>query len=255
MGFSWTTFVFELVNFIVFLWLLQRMLYRPLQRAISDRREKREQAERHIVELQEQAQLLQEEQAAKRRALEDESEKIIAEARAHAQKERAAILGRADDELADLRRREQEKLARERTEAQLDSARNSLEAGRASAESLLRALAIDEIDEAMLRRLLETIRTERPPEGQAGEQAEVESAATLSDSQLDRLGDAIAGELGKRLSLRARVEPSLIAGLRLRVGDVVYDASLRAQLDQVVARARRDLGIDATLEQTAGAGA
>ena len=34
-----TTLVFELVNFLVLLWVLQRLVYRPLHQAIHARRE------------------------------------------------------------------------------------------------------------------------------------------------------------------------------------------------------------------------
>jgi F-type H+-transporting ATPase subunit delta len=61
-----------------------------------------------------------------------------------------------------------------------------------------------------------------------------ESALPL-DGELEAL---ITGELKKRkgageVRLEKRINPSLIGGLRLRIGDEVIDASLRSQLQQM----------------------
>jgi len=44
MGLDWSTFLLELVNFLILLWILKRFLYAPIKAAIEARRERVESA-------------------------------------------------------------------------------------------------------------------------------------------------------------------------------------------------------------------
>jgi F-type H+-transporting ATPase subunit delta len=61
--------------------------------------------------------------------------------------------------------------------------------------------------------------------------ARVTSAVPLSDDQQSRLAAAIAGEFGSDVRLQVIVDPSLLGGLTVRVGDELIDASVVRQLD------------------------
>ena len=62
---------------------------------------------------------------------------------------------------------------------------------------------------------------------------EVVSAAPLESSQLDRLRAALARRTGRKVDLEVRVDPALLGGVVARVGDLVFDGSLRTQLAQL----------------------
>ncbi len=62
-------------------------------------------------------------------------------------------------------------------------------------------------------------------------EALVRSAKPLSPDEADRLKAALEGRAGQTVRMRIEVDPSLIGGLVVRVGDVVYDRSVRHQLD------------------------
>jgi F-type H+-transporting ATPase subunit delta len=65
---------------------------------------------------------------------------------------------------------------------------------------------------------------------------EVVSATPLDPAQLDRIRGALARRLGRELELAIRVDPALLGGLVARVGDLVFDGSLRTQLAQLRAQ-------------------
>jgi F-type H+-transporting ATPase subunit delta len=65
---------------------------------------------------------------------------------------------------------------------------------------------------------------------------EVVSAAPLDAAQLDRVRGALAQRLGRPVDLAVRVDPKLVGGLVARVGDLVFDGSLRSQLAQLRAQ-------------------
>lgn len=63
--------------------------------------------------------------------------------------------------------------------------------------------------------------------------AEVRSAGPLDEAQLSRLRDALAARTGGSIELDVQVDPSLLGGVVAKVGDLVFDGSLRTQLTQL----------------------
>ena len=59
----------------------------------------------------------------------------------------------------------------------------------------------------------------------------IESAFPLNESQLADLTQRLVSKFPHRLKAHVRVEPQLIGGVRVTVGDRVLDSSVRAQLD------------------------
>jgi F-type H+-transporting ATPase subunit delta len=67
---------------------------------------------------------------------------------------------------------------------------------------------------------------------------QVVSAQPLSDGALTKIRERLAAELSIQPVLETAVDPDILGGLRIRVGDTVYDGSLRARLKQLKARVR-----------------
>ena len=60
--------------------------------------------------------------------------------------------------------------------------------------------------------------------------AEVISAKPLDPSQLSQINAALEKLSGKKVSVTTRQDPELLGGVVAKVGDTVYDGSLRTQL-------------------------
>lgn len=71
---------------------------------------------------------------------------------------------------------------------------------------------------------------ERAAEARNFAVAEVRSAAPLSDAQKVALTEALEGATGRKVELKVVVDQSVIGGLIARVGDVVFDASVRRKV-------------------------
>lgn len=63
--------------------------------------------------------------------------------------------------------------------------------------------------------------------------AEVVTAGPLGDEQLERLRRALAARTGRDVVLTVDVDPTLLGGAIAKVGDLVFDGSLRTQLAQL----------------------
>ncbi len=60
--------------------------------------------------------------------------------------------------------------------------------------------------------------------------ADVVSAKPLDDQQLSQITAALEKLSGKKVDITKREDPALLGGVVAKVGDVVYDGSLRTQL-------------------------
>ncbi|HEV8503057.1 MAG TPA: F0F1 ATP synthase subunit delta [Casimicrobiaceae bacterium] len=60
--------------------------------------------------------------------------------------------------------------------------------------------------------------------------ATIETAMPLSDEQLAQLKTSLARHFGKQIETSVRVEPALIGGARITVGDRVIDGSVQGKL-------------------------
>jgi F-type H+-transporting ATPase subunit delta len=69
----------------------------------------------------------------------------------------------------------------------------------------------------------------------AKSEALVEHAGTVPDSVLASIGAAMTAKYGRPVAAKSRPEPSLIAGLRVRVGDDVFESSVAGQLAALAA--------------------
>ncbi len=67
---------------------------------------------------------------------------------------------------------------------------------------------------------------------------QIVSAHPLSEDALQKIRERLATELPFQPILEPVVDPDILGGLRIRVGDTVYDGSLRARLKQLRHRVR-----------------
>ena len=66
-------------------------------------------------------------------------------------------------------------------------------------------------------------------------EAEVTSARPLADAELAELKTALKARLGREPRLAAKVDPTLLGGLVVKVGSRMIDSSLRTKLDGLAA--------------------
>jgi len=225
----------QILNFAIIFIVLRVWVYKPILGLLERRRERIAQG------------------------LEDA--RVAAEARANAEKEAQAILGRAQAD-ANQKVRESaeraEQVAREiHAAAEKDAAAvraaaaGEAEQARSAALGELRgqvaALAIaaaqkligESLDEKRQRHLVQEffsgIKEGRVVvlEGETlqGASAEVTSALPLTEAEQDTVRKQLAKPLGAGAPLSFRVNPAILGGLVIRVGDKVIDGSVAGQLE------------------------
>lgn len=66
-------------------------------------------------------------------------------------------------------------------------------------------------------------------------EATVVSALPLTDGQLQPLVAALEKRYGRKITAKVDIDPQLIGGLKIMVGDKVIDATVRGRLDEMAA--------------------
>jgi F-type H+-transporting ATPase subunit delta len=62
---------------------------------------------------------------------------------------------------------------------------------------------------------------------------EVTSAVELDPGLVKELGDRVGEQTGRRVELRSHVDPDILGGIVLRVGNSILDASIKNRLNQL----------------------
>jgi len=63
--------------------------------------------------------------------------------------------------------------------------------------------------------------------------AEARSAVPLTEDQVSRLAQALTAKLGREVTVRNTVDPTVMGGVVTQIGDEVIDGSIRTRLNQL----------------------
>ncbi len=249
MASSATTFVFETINFLLLMWILVRLVYRPLREGIAARREEiaktRQEAEHELEE----AQALRGDWEEKQRELVSLRSQVRDEALEGALEERARLLEEARADAARERTRVERLLDSERRAAEDWVRTMAIERGADLAGRMLLALAPDVVDQVLCERLLDTLRaseTELARQLGALESVEVVGARPVGPAFLDPLRELLERVADSPVEIRTSEDPSLLAGAVVRCGDTIFDGSVAGELE-----AFRDLAESLPVEAAA----
>jgi len=238
MSFNLTTFIFELINFVVLLVVLQRFLYRPLRRGIEARRVRLEGKETEATRLQEEARELLKAHGAQEAELRQLRDHIVQEATEEADVERGRILAQAREDGRAEHARLDRLLEAEREEALRWVQATAVEQSTVLAGRLLLALAPEAVHDALLTHLVEALEVHAPAlreamaeDGREHVDVALSVARMPDDATLDRLRTSLEGLLGLKVRFAVKEDDGLRAGFVVRVADRVFDGSIKGQLD------------------------
>lgn len=238
MELNWTTFILEIVNFLILVWILKRFFYRPVLAAVARRRADIEKSMTDAESLRDEAEALRVQYDDRLQAWEKERDS----ARTTLYQEIEAERGRLRGELQTALAEEKEK-AKVREQRRLESAlrhyeETALAQGGRFTAALLGRVADARLEERLIDLVLEDLTTQ-PPEWRRAVRAgahngaadvTVTTAYPLDNERRRRLEEALAALLGEAVEPRYEQNAALLAGLRVTVGPWVLQANLQDEL-------------------------
>jgi len=235
---SWSTFVLEIINFLVLVWILKRFLYKPVLDVITRRRAVIEKTRADAEALHADAEKLQ-----------DQYEDRLADWNRERQQSRETLARELEAERTRRIGELQKELELEREKARVAEASRQADARRKVEETaLLQAakFATRLLEKAagagMEARLVELVITElsqlpaeriaavRNSHGQTPEAIVAVSAFPLAEDQRRRLEQALKNVTALNIPLRFEQNSDLLAGVRITVGAWVLGANLQDEL-------------------------
>jgi F-type H+-transporting ATPase subunit b len=227
----------QIINFLVLLVILRAWVYQPLLDMLASRRQR-------IEKGLEDARVAEE----ARENAEQDAKEIIDEANAEASNIVRNATERAEVSARDIVA-EAEKEADKVREAALAEAEQDRDRLLADVRSQVAALAVsaaqriigETLDEQRQRSLLKEFFS-GVKEGEvvvlegesiSGAHAEVTSALPLTSEEQDTVKADVLARIGKQATVTFRVDPTILGGLIIRVGDKVLDGSVAGRLNSL----------------------
>jgi F-type H+-transporting ATPase subunit b len=235
---SWSTFLLEIINFLVLVWILKRFLYKPVLDVIARRRAGIEKTLADAESLHSEAQALREEYEQRLARWEDERRQARTQLQHEIEEERARRVEELQNLLAAEREKAQVIEQRELAETLRNNETRALAHGARFASRLLEAASGPELETRLLELLLEelgALSTERLEALRDGfreppDDVVITSAFPLADGARARLTGALKTALAIEVSPRFEEDSELLAGVCISIGSWTLGANLRDEL-------------------------
>jgi len=239
---NWSTFLLEIINFLVLVWILKRFLYRPVLSMLEKRREKIEQSLNEATDRHTQAMALEQQYQGRLDEWELEKQQLRDALQQEIQNERTQKLELLQTELA----REHEKTAvieqRHQAETLRQYQQNSHEQGARFAARLLNTVAGPELESRLFELLMKTfdelddehLTILRNACQISADNITVTSAYALSDEQGPQLEQKLCTLCKQSVNINYMQDPKLLAGLRICIGAWVLRINLQDELSGFV---------------------
>ena len=240
MQIDWTTFLLEILNFLVLVWLLKRFFYKPVLAVLDKRRATIEAETSEAARLKEEADALVSQYQARMRDWEQEREKLRHDLDgeiASEREKRMAALKKSLSEEADAARVRETKTRTDREASIAASARGE---AFSAVGALLTRLASPCLTSTIVAVFLEDLASLGEAERRELEQAvahlapehkvEVASAHPLSTAEQASVATALGKAVGHEVNTSFKLEPDLLAGMQVSAGECLLSADLASEL-------------------------
>jgi F-type H+-transporting ATPase subunit b len=238
MELSWSTFVLEIINFLVLVWILKRFLYKPVLEVIARRRAGIEKTLADAENLHADAEKLREQYEGRLADWDKERRQAREKLTRDIQTERTGKMAELQNALEQEREKARVAWERRRSDAQHRLEEAALAQAARFASRLLEqgagpeteARLIDMVISELSRLPAERIASLRNSYGKAPEAIAVASAFALAEDQRHRLGQVLATVAGPDIPLHFEQNGELLAGVRITIGAWLLGANLRDEL-------------------------
>ena len=235
MKFDIWTFLFQIINFIVLLFILKRILYRPVKEIIEKRRGLIQQSIDDAEKMQKEALELKGAYQHEMDSVASVKSEMIRKLNEEIEEERKKLLNKAAEEAGEVleMKRALFEVEKKRLEGELKD--KTIEAVSIFATRLINDIANEDLHRALYARLFTGLGQilSRIPAEKAKDVPmpfDLITAYPLSGDETRKLREAIESLTTRNVLLNVVVDKSLIAGVRIAASDMAYDASLSGQI-------------------------
>jgi len=238
MELDWTTFILEIINFLVLVWILKRFLYQPVLNVIAQRKAAIDKTLAEAQALQAEAGRLRQQYEHRLADWGNEKEQARRQMLEELAAERTRLMGALQTALQQEREKNQVLEQRRADELRRAAEAQAVTQGARFAARLLARLAAPALEARIVELVLEDLPQLAAEQVQAIRAAcrendvkmNVTSVYPLSAEHRERLVAQLTELSGTQAPCRFREDPGLLAGLRISIGPWVLRANLQDEL-------------------------
>lgn len=238
MEFNLSTFILEIINFLILIWILQRLFYKPLLEVIAKRKQFIDQslseAKNLKLKAEQQCSLYENRQ----KLWDQEKQAAITALHRQLEAERKAHLDKLNADLEQERQKAKVLLSKQQRELQQQTEKQALHNGAKFAGMLLQHSAGPELEARLFTLLLDNLTT--LPEAcklcltmmgtKKSVPVKITSAYPLSVDMRQQLEQKLGTLSNSQINFQYHQDKALIAGLRMDIGAWVLNANLQHEL-------------------------
>ena len=249
---DWYTIIFQIINFLVIVFLLRKFLYGPIIRAMDDREQKIVEREETAAASKAEAEKEAEEYRRKSEELEEQEEAILEKAEQEAEKEKKELLDKARSEVEETRQRWEKSLEREK-ESFVAELRRRI----GSQACSIARRCLEDLADARLEELIWNLFLQKLAKLPDDEVKELQKALQAEDSKVELLSvfkapDGKIEELKKTLAealpglkeepaVKAKTDKSLVCGIELQAAGYRVAWNIDSYLEELEDELLKDL--------------
>lgn len=234
MKFDFWTLLFQIINFVVLLFILKRVLYKPVKEIIEKRRNIIEKNISEAEKIKEEAMEIHARNQQEMEKLKELKRELTDKMKEEVEAEKGVILADAEKEAQKLIEKKQVLFDTEKRRLETELKSQAIEIVETFCTRVLKDISNEDLHRALFTRLKAEIPriTEdiRNAYGDNEIKIELLSAYPLSEADMKKMENEFTTRLNKKVSFEAVLDADLIGGLRIRALDKVYDASLKGQI-------------------------
>ena len=238
MELDWTTFLLEIANFLILVWIMNRLLYRPVMNAIAARREGLASTAAEAERLREDAADLEARYRSRLTEWEREKDGLRKEMLAELSAERTRLEAALQVSLEKERDRARAIRDQDLRDGLREMEELALLQGSRFVTRLLEEVTTPELEERLLELFLtsmaglpaERLRDIANALGEPGVPVRAASAYPCPEQRRAEIRQRLSEICGYQGDIEFVEDPALLAGVQLRAGPWILDATLRGEL-------------------------
>ncbi len=238
MEFNLSTFVFEIINFLILIWILQRLFYKPLLEVIAKRKQFIDQSLDDAKKLQQQAEQQRSLYENRQKLWEQEKQAAITALHQQLEAERRIQLDRLNADLEQERQKVNVTLSKQQHELQQQAEKQALKNAAKFAGMLLQQSAGPDLEARLFTLLMDNLTT--LPDAcklslvvlgaKKSVSITISSAYSLSIDMRQQLEQKLSALINSQIDFHYFQDEALIAGVRMDIGAWVLNANLQHEL-------------------------
>ena len=243
MKFNIWTLIFQIINFVVLLYILRRILYKPIREIIEKRRgliaktvEDAENTKKEALELKEKHQ----EELNNLKKIQNQ---MLEQTREEALKDRTKLLREAEKDAVKINEKEKALFDAEKKRIESELKNKILEIVSVFASNLLKDISDEELHKAIFRKLLKESgkiisHISKIKEKEEILKIDLVTAYPLPMDDVKTFQETLESQIAKKVKMNTAIDKTLIAGVRIKAYDMIYDSSLAGQINALTSQLR-----------------